>query len=422
MFKSQTFDNGLRVVTAEMPHMESVSLGVWINAGVRNEQKATNGISHMLEHLVFKGTKKRDAVRLKQDIEGRGGSFNGFTAEEFTCYLVKVLAKDVELGMDVLSDMALNPLLKEYDIAKEKQVIIEEINMYRDMPSHYIHELLTEILWPDHPLGLPLAGTVESVSSISRKDLAGYQRLFYNPANMVVAAAGNADAGKIQELSKKYFRAEKSCRHLPKPAAAFKTQSSPSAAIHYKKTEQTHVAIGIHAPHRFHPDRYVVSLLNVILGANMSSRLFQEVREKKALCYEIGSSVRRYQDAAAFVISAGVDYDKLVKSLEVILGELKKIKKTPVGGNELTRAKEYYKGQLALALEDTMSAMLWYGEKTATREKEFDVREIMNKIDSIDAGDISRVASSIFTDENLNLAVIGPVEKKKRIEEALHIR
>ena len=421
MFKSIDLDNGLKVATVRMPHMESVSIGVWINAGVRNEGKSNNGISHLIEHLLFKGTKTRDAVCLKQEIEGRGGSFNGFTAEEFTCYLVKVLAKDVSFGMDVLGDMVLNPLLSEKDIAKEKQVIIEEINMYRDMPAHYIHELLTEILWPGHPLGFPLAGTVESVRSIVRKDVLGYKDIFYTPSNMAVAAVGNLEEESVSLLARRFFAKAKASVTPASPDIS-ESRGSTNVLVHYKKTEQTHVAIGIHAPHRFHPDRYVVSLLNIILGANMSSRLFQEVRERLALCYEIGSSVRRYRDDAAFVISAGVDCEKLKKALSVILRELAKIKKSFVGADELKRAKEYYKGQLLLALEDTMSAMLWFGEKIVTDEKEFNVKAILSRIESITAADISRLANDLFHDANLSLAVIGPVKDKPGIEEVFRIR
>ena len=404
-----------------MPYMESVSIGVWINAGTRNEDKNINGISHFLEHLVFKGTKKRCAEQIKQEIEGKGGSFNGFTAEEFTCYLVKVLAKDTELGMDVLSDMVLHPLLKANDIAKEKQVIVEEINMYKDMPSHYIHELLTAALWPDHPLGFPLAGTVESVLSIDARTLARYKDTYYCPSNIVVAAVGNVKDELILKLAKRYFsKGEK--RLSPAMLDASKAQEKPELVLEYKKTEQTHVAIGIHAFSRFHRDRYVLSLLNVILGANMSSRLFQKVRDQMALCYEIGSTVRRYKDAGAFVVSAGVDYEKVVKALDVIFKELHKVKRSGVGKDELKRAQEYYKGQLLLTLEDTMSSMLWFGEKVVTLEEDFSVTSILAKIDAVTADDLTRVADTVFRDENLNLAIIGPIKEKKRLEEVLHIR
>ncbi len=400
--------------------MESVSVGVWIKAGTRDEEKRTNGISHLVEHLLFKGTEKRDARSIKEEIEGKGGSFNGFTTEECTCYLVKVLAKDVALGVDVLSDMVLRPLFKESDIEKEKRVIVEEINMYKDMPTHYIHELLTEILWPDQPLGFPLAGTAESVLSLTRRMLLHYKDIYYNPANVVVAAVGNVKEANVVRLARKHFAGVKGVI-APPSLRASKAQKKPGIIIEYKKTEQTHIAIGIHASHRLHPDRYAASLLNVILGANMSSRLFQEVRDRLALCYEIGSSIRRYMDAGAFVISAGVDYAKIVKALSVIFREIDKVNRRLVGDDELMRAKEYYKGQLLLTLEDTMSSMLWFGEKVVTGEADFNIKRIVSAVDSVSSHDVRRVARDIFKDNNLNLAVIGPVRDKKRIEKTLHI-
>lgn len=421
MLTRTVLDNGLNVVSLRMPRMASVSIGIWINVGVRNENVVINGVSHLLEHILFKGTKRRGTQKIKEDIEGKGGSFNGFTAEEFTCYFVKMLSKDMGLGLDVLSDMVLYPLMKEADIEKEKHVIVEEINMYKDMPAHYIHELLTEILWPGQPLGLPLAGTVKSVSALARRDLARYKGAFYCPANMVISAVGDLEEDLLIRLCRRCFA--RVLRTTPPGSCdAVRAERGPKLLVHRKKTEQTHLAIGIHAPHRFHPDRYALSILNVILGANMSSRLFQEVRERLALCYEIGSSIRRYRDAGSFVVSAGVETKNLRKALEVILAELSRVRSHALGKEELKRAKEYYKGQLLLTLEDTMSSMLWYGEKVVSGEGDFSPKGILRTVDSITAEDLMRVADESFTDDNLNLAVIGPVEDRDRIKGILHIR
>jgi len=205
MYKTDVLSNGLKVVTEKMGHMESVAIGIWLRAGGRYENFANSGISHLLEHLLFKGTESRDTMTIKQEIEGRGGSFNGFTSEEHTCYLVKVLAKDAALGIDILSDMVLNPKLAADEIEKEKNVIIEEINMYKDIPAHYVHEILAEMMWPDQPLGMPLAGTVESVRSITRESLKNYKDAHYNPANMLVVAAGKVGETEFGSLSKKYL-------------------------------------------------------------------------------------------------------------------------------------------------------------------------------------------------------------------------
>ena len=420
MYKLEALENDLRVATLPMEHMESVSIGIWIRAGGRFEEAANNGISHLLEHILFKGTVNRDMMTIKQAIEGRGGSFNGFTSEEHTCYLVKVLSKDAELGLDILSDMVLHPKLDEEEMVKEKDVIIEEINMYKDIPSHYVHEILAEMMWPAQPLGMPLAGTVESVRSITRDGLLAYKGAHYNPKNILVAATGRVEEEEMVKLSRKYFHDAG-----PGPVSKFRKavleQISPELNLTTKDTEQTHVALGFHTIDRFHPDRHVLSILNIILGANMSSRLFHIIRDEMALCYEISSSIRRYEDCGAFVVSAGVDNKKLVKALEIILRELARMKREPVVAEELRRAKEYYKGQLLFALEDTMSRMLWLGEKVISGEKDFSVKNILERIEKVTPDDLVRVSEKMFKDESLNLSVIGPIKNDKAIREELHI-
>lgn len=421
MYKIDLLDNGLRVATEPMSHMESVSIGIWIRAGGRYENSKNSGISHLLEHLLFKGTTNRDMITIKQEIEGRGGNFNGFTSEEHTCYLVKVLSKDIELGIDILSDMVLNPRLEDEELKKEKSVIIEEINMYKDMPSHYVHEILAEEMWPDQPLGMPLAGTVESVNSITRQELISYKEEYYNPRNILVVGTGRIKPNELVKMSGKYLQAAKA-----KVESKFKgvklTQGSPVIKITSKDTEQTHVALGLHAIDRFHADKHVLSLINIILGANMSSRLFHIVRDEMALCYEISSSIRRYEDCGSFVVSAGVDDKKLTKALNIILRELARIKTEPVAREELERAKEYYRGQLLFALEDTMSHMLWLGEKMISGEKDFSVKSILERIDAVKYEDIMRLSKEIFRDGNLNLAVIGPIKDERPVREIFHIK
>ncbi|MBN1526856.1 MAG: insulinase family protein [Candidatus Omnitrophica bacterium] len=420
MYKLDQLDNGLKVAAKPMPHMESFSLGVWIKSGGRYEDTKNNGISHLLEHMLFKGTKKRDTRKIKEEIEGRGGTFNGFTAEEFTCYLVKLLPKDIELGVDILSDMVLNPNLDEKEIEKEKNVIIEEINMYKDIPAQHVHEILTEMLWPDQPLGMPLAGTVESVKSMTRKDVLHYKDTYYNPRNILVVGTGKIGEKKLLDISEKYFGGT-----AGKASPAFKKAVSQQAAarvkLQAKDTEQTHMALGFHAVNRLDPDRYALSVANIILGANMSSRLFHIVRDELALCYEIASSTRRYEDAGAFVVSAGVDERKLVNALEVILSIIYSMKREAVPAEELNRAKEYYKGQLLFALEDTMSLMLWLGERIVMGRKDADPKKILERIDAVTPEDIMRVANRFFRQEAANLAVIGPVKEEKKLKEVLRL-
>ena len=417
---TEIMDNGLAVAAKPMSHMESVSFGIWIKAGARYENTKNNGISHLLEHLLFKGTKTRDMKEIKEAIEGRGGSFNGFTSEEATCYLVKLLAKDAELGVDILSDMVLNPKLDEKEIEKEKSVIVEEINMYKDIPAQHVHEILTEMLWPDQPLGMPLAGTVESVNSMLKRDVDAYKDTFYNPNNMLLIGAGRIKEDELLGLAVKYLSVSPKAEP-PKFIKAVNDQREPLLDVAKKDTEQTHMALAFHAMNRLSPDRYTASILNIILGANMSSRLFHMIRDELALCYEISSSVRKYEDAGAFVIGAGLDESNLVRALEVILKELKRIREEPVSDEELERAKEFYKGQLLFTMEDTMSHMLWLGEKIISKEKELDAEKIMVRVASISKDDIMRVAGGIFKNESMNLAVIGPVKDEKRLKGVLHL-
>ncbi|MCM8760892.1 MAG: insulinase family protein [Candidatus Omnitrophica bacterium] len=415
----KVLENGLKVMAEPMAHMESVSIGIWLRVGGRYENKYISGISHLLEHLLFKGTLKRDMMTIKQEIEGRGGSFNGFTSEEHTCYLVKVLAKDAELGVDILSDMVLNAKLDNSEIDKEKNVIIEEINMYKDIPAHYVHEILAEMMWPGQPLGQPLAGTVESVKAISRDDIVAYKNCYYNPSNMLLIGAGRITAEELEEHVVKYLL--KAPKGLPSRYEKVALRHDrPCLRINVKQTEQTHIAIGLHALDRFSPDRYAMSLLNIILGANMSSRLFHIVRDEMGLCYEISSSVRRYEDCGAFVISAGVEEKKLVSALEVILKELTRVSREAVSAEEMRRAKEYYKGQLLFALEDTMSHMLWLGEKLIAGEKDISVKDILDRVEKVTQDDLMRIAQEIFRDANLNLAAIGPIKDDSKIKNALH--
>lgn len=416
MYQKTTLDNGLRVVSYSMPTMESVALGIWVSTGGRYENKKITGISHFLEHLLFKGTKKRTTEQIKQSIEGVGGSINAFTSEEFTCYLVKILGKHLSLSLDVLSDMILNATLPSLEIEKERAVIVEEIKMYRDLPGHYVGELLNQLLWPDHPLGRCLAGYVETIASIKRKDIKEYKDRFYNPRNIIIAVCGNIEHSNFITDVNKYFLKLK-----PKVKSRFRPvkderQRVSKTHFHFKETEQTHISLGIHAFSRQHPDRYTLSLLHIILGANMSSRLFQEVREKRGLAYEISSQVKKYQDTGAFVINAGVDNRKVPRAIGVILEELAKIASKDVTREELHRAKEFYVGQLLLGLEDTLEHMFWIGEREAALGKVTSPEEIIAEVNKVTIEDVRRVANKLFRSNKLNLALIGPIRDKDKIK------
>ena len=406
----------------EIPDRDSISIGIWLNVGARYEPKAVSGVSHFLEHLLFKGTKKRSNDDIKEAIEGRGGAMNGFTSEEFTCYLVKVLSRDMDTALDVLSDMVLNAKLDPRDIKKEKTVIKEEIKLYMDLPNHHVQDMLMELLWPDQPLGRNLAGTVETVSSMDRDDIAGYKNKYYNPANMVVSAAGNLTANRFFASCEKYLNAARAGRKsLYKNAS--ETQKRPNLTVLSKETEQAHLAIGIRAFGRDDPDKYALTMLNIILGGNMSSRLFRELREKRGLAYEINTHTKKLNDTGAFLVSAGLDNKNVVKSTELIMKELKKIKEKTVSKDEFERAREFYKGQLLLGLEDTLDQMLWMGEHLSAEGKIPAPQEVVAEIEKITPDDVRRVARRVFGDRHLNMAVIGTAGKseEKNISEVLHI-
>ena len=413
MYKSIDLNNGLRVILNHMPNMESAAIGVWIAAGSRNENKLLSGLSHFLEHIIFKGTPKRSCRKIKEEIEGRGGSLNGFTSEEMTCYLTKVSGNHVGIALDVLSDMVLHANLDGKDIERERPVIAEEIKMYRDLPNQHVHDLLNELLWPGHPLGLSVAGSVKSVNSITRQNLVDYKKENYNPKNITVVLCGSLNDSAVIQKANRIFRV--SAKGKPPRFVRFNgRQSRPQLKILYKDTEQSHLSMGLGAFGKMHKDRYIMSLLHIILGANMSSRLFENVREKRGLAYEIGTEIKRYKDTGAFIVNAGIQNTKVKETVRVIIKELKKVKTKGISGSELKRAKEFFKVQLLLALEDTMSHMLWLGEHVLASGKLPDKDSIIKKIDSVSTYGLQRVAKSIFKNKNLNLALIGPLKDKEK--------
>jgi len=421
MYRKVKLDNGLRIIMHRMPNMQSSALGIWIKSGGRYETSQNKGISHFLEHLLFKGSRRYSCRKIKESIEGVGGSLNGFTSEELTCYLVKTPARYLESALDVLSDMVRNPTLPEAEVNKEKQVILEEIKMYKDLPQSYVHELLDELLWPSQPLGMPVIGTVDSVSTLSRKDLFLFKHKFYATSNMVVSVAGLFDYERFSKRVSKIFSEFK--KHKPNEFLPVREeQETPQLKIFHKDTEQTHLALGFHGLRRDHPLKHVLGILHIILGANMSSRLFNEVREKKGLAYEIGTQLKRFQDTGAFIVHAGIDNRKVSDAIILILKELKKIKQNLVTEDEFKRAKEFYLGQLMLALEDTLDHMLWIGEPTTALDKTYSLQEIIKEINYLKREDVLKLAKHIFQENKLNLALIGPLkDSQERISRHLHI-
>lgn len=415
MHKIIKLNNGPCVILNHMPHMESATIGVWIDTGSRNETKRISGISHFLEHLIFKGTPTRDTRKIKEEIEGRGGSLNGFTSEEVTCYLAKVSGKHIGIAIDVLCDMVMHSTLAKKDIETERTVIMEEIKMYHDLPNHYVHDLINELMWPDQPLGYSIAGDIKSINSISRQEIVSYKKTNYVQKNMAVVLCGNFDQADIDKKIKNIFKGSSEKKNLSFMKAG-NTQTKPQIKPLYRDTKQTRMCMGLRTFERTHKDRYALSLLHIILGANMSSRLFENIREKRGLAYEIGTEIKRYKDTGAFIVNVGTEHKKAKETIRLILKELEIIKTNPVPAEELKRAKEFFKVQLLLSLEDTSNYMMWLGEHVVLGGKLPDKEEIIKKIDSASSDELQRVANDIFVNKNLDLAFIGPLKEKETKE------
>jgi len=408
MYERSCLKNDLRIISHQMKDRNSVAVGVWAGVGGRYEDKKIKGAAHFLEHIVFKGTKHYACEEIKQQIEGVGGALNAFTSEECTCYFAKVPAKHAEKTFDILSDMILQPLITKEDVNKERGVILEEIKMYHDLPQHLVMDFLDQLLWPQHPLGQNIAGTAESVGKMSYEDLRHFHEYFYIPSNIVVSACGDIAHKTLLSLTKKKFGSFKAKREITCLEAKNIQQGDP-VKFHRKPIEQMHLALGSLGFHREHPDRYALGVLNVILGGNMSSRLFNEVREKRGLAYSISSGMKLFKDTGAFVVRAGVHNEKVVDAVEVILKELETIAQKAVSADELKRGKDYTIGQTLLGLEDTAEHMFWIGESVVATDKVETFKEVIKKVEKVSVNDVKRVAHELFKQSRMNLAVVGPL-------------
>ncbi|MBF0385439.1 MAG: insulinase family protein [Candidatus Omnitrophica bacterium] len=413
MYKKSILPNKLRIATHDMLDKSSVSLGLLLGVGSRYEGKTQSGSAHFLEHIVFKGSEKYSCQEIKELIEGKGGNLNAFTSEEVTCFYAKVPSDNLERTFDILADLVISPRILPEDVEKERSVILEEIKMYKDQPQYQVLELIDSLLWPKHPLGINISGTSETVSKLSVDDLKKFHASYYVPNNMVIAACGKIRHSEFESmvLARMGKIAKKSVSSYTK---ADNVQSAPRIKLVKKPIEQMHVAFGVIGLDIFDENRFKLALLSIILGGNMSSRLFAELREKRGLAYSIGSVAKGMQDTGCFLIRAGVDNSKLIESLDLIIEELEKIKKTGVTDNELKRAKEYVCGQLVLGLEDSMEHMLWVGEAILSKDKFNTVDEIIKKFRRVEPDDIKDIANKLLLKNRYNLAIVGPVTEKQQ--------
>lgn len=411
-------DNGLRVATSFMPQMKSVSIGVWFGCGSRYEEKRTNGISHFIEHLVFKGTEKRSGDEICEAIEGFGGELNASTSEESTEYFVKTIREEVQNASEIVLDMVLNPSFKPGYLEKQRDIIVEEIHMCEDNPSSHVEDLFNALIWKDNPLGFTVLGSIANIKNISRDDIIAYKQRMYCANNCVVAAAGDIEHTNFVGMVRK--NTENLNRGAPsrfKPVR--NTQLKPALVVENKDTEQVHLILGVPAVKWADNRRYALKLISIILGENMSSRLFKTVREEQGLVYSIQSGIDRYIDTGAFYVSAGIVTEQIIKAIKIILSEMAELKKTTVPKKELDRAKQYFRGSIIMDSERTMSRLHWLGENLRMADRIYDIEETINAVMNVTADDIKHLAETIFINQRLNAALIGPIKNSNAIKKIL---
>jgi predicted Zn-dependent peptidase len=410
MYQVTRLPNGLTVATAEMPHMASVSLGLWVGVGGRFEPKELNGVSHFIEHMLFKGTRERSAKEISQSVEGIGGYLNAFTSEENTCFYSKARHDKFDELLDVLMDMFHNSTFEPHEIEKERGVIKEELAMYLDQPHQHVHELLNETMWPDHPLGRSLTGTEKSIDGMGRRQLLNYQDENYVSSTTLIAAAGNLRHEKVVQSVKRYagrFPQGRRPHFQPFEGA----QDEPRVRLFTKDTAQMQIALGIRTCSRHDERRFALRVLNTILGENMSSRLFQVLREDRGLAYSIHSGLSFFDDVGTLTISAGLDTDKLPQALRLIVAELRRCTEKPPPAEELRRARDYLIGQLDLSLESTENQMNWIGEQLLAYGKIIPPKDAKQRLTEVKPAQVRAVAREFLRPERMNLAVVSPLKQ-----------
>lgn len=420
-YKKTTLSNGLRILTVPMKNTETVTVVVMVGVGSRYETDKEAGLSHFIEHMMFKGTQKRPtALDISETLDSIGGKFNAYTSSDKTAYYAKVDAKHVNVALDVISDMFLNSKMEEEEIKKEKGTIIQEINMFEDTPMADVEIVLGNLLYKKNPLGRHVAGFKKTVSSFDRKDFMNYLSRFYVANDSVVCIAGKFNEKKTLDLAKKCFSKMKKGKK-PHYEKVKENQKKPELLLKHKRTDQTHFLLGSRAYNYSHKDRFALGLLAVILGGNMSSRLFTEVREKRGLAYHVRTSIDAFSDCGYLATQAGVNHDKLEITIKTILDEYRKISTEKVSNKELQNAKDYIKGKSIMGLESSDEVAMFFVDQEVAKKKIMTLPEIFDKIDKITENDILRVAKDVFQDKKLNLAVIGPHEDGKKLEKVLKL-
>jgi predicted Zn-dependent peptidase len=417
MFQRDVLDNGLRVLTADLPHAQSVAVLIMLAAGSRYESAESSGIAHFSEHMFFKGTERRPTAReIAGAIDSIGGEFNAFTSKETTAYYVKCAAEHRDVALDVLVDMIRNSRFAEEEIQREKGVIVEEMNMYYDTPRDYIGGVYEQLLWGDHPLGRDIIGNKDTIRDATRETFMGYLGRWYKPSRMVLGVAGQIGDGLLERAQELLGDLEDAETGEPEPAAAY---ANGRVVVSTKQSEQAHVVLGVRSLPLDHPDRYAIQLLATALGGGMSSRLFSEVRERRGLAYYVHGLNHSYTDAGTLYTQAGVDIARIDDAVATIAGELRKIAAEPLQTEELEKARNFAKGRFVLRLESPQGLMMFGLQKEVLERRLPDPDEVLRGLDAVTSDDVARVASELITSDRLRLAVIGPFDDASRFEPLL---
>ena len=412
-----TLPNGIKVITEAMAHVRSVSVGIWISSGSRRESAEENGVSHFIEHMLFKGTTNRSAEEIARSVDSIGGNLDAFTAKEMVCFNTKVLDEHLPFAMDVLGDLVLNPCFREEDIEKEKGVILEEIKMDNDSPDYLVHEIFSSNFWKDHPLGKPILGTRETVKRFNRGMMRDYYHSVYTPSNLLITAAGNLQHDRLVNLARERFEALRKAepepvQHAPATHARISLRSK-------KDLEQVHVCIGVPSYPIPHADRFTCYVLNTMLGGGMSSRLFQNIRERQGLAYAVFSELNPYSDTGCLSVYAGTSLESAKRVVESVLKEFTDLKQSPAPDEELRRAKDHLKGSLMLSLESTSSRMSNLARQEMHFHRFFSLDELAESIELVTAQDVQRVAQTFFDQKQVALTVLGNLDGFKIVREDL---
>ncbi|MFA6255017.1 MAG: pitrilysin family protein [Patescibacteria group bacterium] len=422
MYSKTKLKNGLTLITAPLKETKAVTVLVLLPVGSRYEGRSINGASHFIEHLMFKGTKRRPtSLDISKALDSVGAEYNAFTSKDHTGYYVKVASEEIELAFDLLSDMLFNSTFAVQEINKERGVIIEEINMYQDNPLIYLGALFEKTIFGDNSLGWIISGPKEVIKKISRRAILNYKNKFYQPAKMILTVSGNFNKNKVRALAKEYFGNNTGHKNKNGFKKIKISQNKPKIELFFKATEQVQLGLGFPSYSLNDPKIYPLYLLAVILGGNMSSRLFTTVREKYGLAYYIKADFAAYQDVGALLVQAGLDKARINQAISLILAELKIIRDQGVTDKELESAKEFLKGKLVLELEDSENVADWYGKQELLLNKISTPEEKLKKVFAVKKGQIKKIAQELIQEQNLNLVLIGPFKQPGKFRKLLKL-